>query len=853
MAKKTGASAENSYELWKKDGARNPTLLSYLGDEETVVVPRCGRLDDNCFAGKHVRELHFTAMDSIRFWENKPMPGLEDVRKIVCHYNSPAGSFMPLNAFLIRMPGIEEIEVVSEKENQLILWRGIPQMQKTVYIRDPNCIRLTIYGADDEGLHTDKLRLIMPRLNPAKADNPAGRAAVLYSFLEERKAYAAAEETYMKSMKRNVPGWLPAFMELNFPESVCDALFRAVQPLKKDQYDKLLEAAEQTKNTYMAARIVEEREKHVDREAEERREERRLNYDLDHPFSARNMRQDWDWKILPDKTAVLTVCKMEETETIAVPPEVAGKTVTGLGDELFRGRKELKTVELPDTIRTIGAACFAQTGLVSFEAPADLTYIGDSALCYCAMKSFTVPERMHCVPDGLLAFSQVENVVIHDGVEEIRDFAFAGCENLRHIHLPSGLETVGEGAFQKSGLEEIRLPGSIKHIHIQAFKDCENLKHVDLSDFNDGSEGSGENSASFHEIPAQCFFQCTGLQKIELPRCIRKIGNAAFAKSALEEIVLNEGLEKMDVQAFSDCNNLRRIVLPLSMRRIGDQAFRSSGLQEICLNEGLEIIDGSAFADCEKLEHVVISGDGLKESRENQLPESLKGTGAGLFKGCSSLTSFRWPKALRFIPQRCFSQSALETICIPETVESIGNGAFSKCRALSAAGTDPVPGSGLLEISSQVRRIVSDAFRTCNSIRHLVFRERDADSELQLGIGAFLSSGLTEVVIPAFVREIPDGLFDNCSDLKNCVLPEGITTIGKRAFKSTALHEMILPSTVTCIGTEAFKDCRELVHLKLPEGMIKQGFTVNGTTIVSPFKKKPKKKSPQNGFQLHGN
>lgn len=45
-------------------------------------------------------------------------------------------------------------------------------------------------------------------------------------------------------------------------------------------------------------------------------------------------------------------------DTIAIPEEINGKTVSQIGERLFEGNEEVKTVILPKTIRTIGNSAF---------------------------------------------------------------------------------------------------------------------------------------------------------------------------------------------------------------------------------------------------------------------------------------------------------------------------------------------------------------------------------------------------------------------------------------------------------------------------------------------------------------
>ena len=81
--------------------------------------------------------------------------------------------------------------------------------------------------------------------------------------------------------------------------------------------------------------------------------------------------------------------------------------------------------------------------------------------------------------DNLFAgHKEITSIHIPDTVTDMGEFLFDGCENLRHIELPSNLTTLWGYTFCRSGLEEVVLPDGLKSLPPFAFKDCKNLKRV---------------------------------------------------------------------------------------------------------------------------------------------------------------------------------------------------------------------------------------------------------------------------------------------------------------------------------------------------------------------------------------
>lgn len=123
---------------------------------------------------------------------------------------------------------------------------------------------------------------------------------------------------------------------------------------------------------------------------------------------------------------------------------------------------------------------------------------------------------------------------------------------------------------------------------------------------------------------------------------VTKIGENAFAGSAVTSVSMPEGITSIGQYAFSGCQNLESVTLPETLTTLGSDAF----------------------SGCQNLESVA-------------LPESLTTLGGSAFKSCSSLKAVKIPSKVTAIPDDCFYDcSSLESVTIPEGVATIGSGAF---------------------------------------------------------------------------------------------------------------------------------------------------------------------------------
>ena len=140
-------------------------------------------------------------------------------------------------------------------------------------------------------------------------------------------------------------------------------------------------------------------------------------------------------------------------------------------------------------------------------------------------------------------------------------------------------------------------------------------------------------------------------------------------KSAFGEIIIPEGVEKIEACAFEDCCHVTKITMPDTINDLGSTGVfrRCTSLESIILSENIDWLTSDCFSECVRLQSI-------------KIPQNVKKISSDCFSGCVKL----------------------ETIHLPQSIDTIDSGTFENCLSLNS-----------ITIPKSVKKIYSEAFVLC--------------------------------------------------------------------------------------------------------------------------------------------
>ena len=639
--------------------------------------------------------------------------------------------------------------------------------------------------------------------------------------------------------------------------------------------------------------------------------------------------------------------------------------VTSIPRQCFLGCTSLDQVTIPGSVKEIGHFAFYNCSSMSslniqngvetilnnaFEAcsslqavviPASVSTISGNVFSFCtSMEAIMVDnENMHyrsqygvlfnADMDTLISFPNMSttNYSVPASVKVIGYNSFISCTNLNLVMLPEGVTTIETGAFAYcENLISFQIPSSVSQIGPRALSSCLALTSIDVTAGNQNymtDDGvlytiDGKRLVQYpcarpdkhysilntaDSIGYEAFSESVYLKSVYVPSGIKTLYEYTFSYSNVERVVIDEGLETIGTNAFAGCSQLKSVYLPSTLRQIDELAFQvDTEVEEITfagttpptignyafhgvgyyvddpvtiyvpagasssynsvdwkssyfitnvtevspLGSGVEFtVDSLKYKTTDTDLNAMVSGAtttsiydlGLapKVSYQGNLctvtkignnscyncnkvtkirvPFTVTTLDSYAFYGCSRVKKLILNEGLRTIGSFSLSHiNQLTKVDIPASVDSINGTAFNYDMALRYINVpdnnDKYTSLDGVLFSKDKKVLVSfpDAYGTSYTAPYGV---------QTIGVSALRgASALEQVALPPTLRQISSYAFFDGAALTSFVVPEGVTLVDHNAFNScTSMSDVEFPSTLTELGYNAFYNVPDLSSL----------------------------------------
>ncbi len=261
--------------------------------------------------------------------------------------------------------------------------------------------------------------------------------------------------------------------------------------------------------------------------------------------------------------------------------------ITVISEEMFKSCSSLKSISIPSTVAAIGKEAFMNSGLTSVSLPSGIMSIGLNAFMSCgALEEISIYSNSYYkTVDGCLYTADGATLVQYP----------AGKTDASYSVL-SGTERIGNGAFALCDyIETVSMPSSVTAIDAYAFYDCALLETAAIPDY-------------VTAIGSMAFAKCPNLKTVIIPSEVTSYDNA-FVGSGVESVVIENGVSVISPKAFKDCTSLCSVTIPSSVTTIGVGAFDGcSALTVLTVPESVTNIGNGAFLGCNDITLYVKNG-----------------------------------------------------------------------------------------------------------------------------------------------------------------------------------------------------------------------------------------------------
>lgn len=467
--------------------------------------------------------------------------------------------------------------------------------------------------------------------------------------------------------------------------------------------------------------------------------------------------------ILPDTLEIIgdnVFDGCENLQEIIIP-----NSVTSIGESAFNNCSSLTSVTLGNSITSIGYGAFKYcSSLTSITIPDSVTTIGKYAFLGCSgLTSFTVPKNVISMEN---AFEQCVNLTtIYWNAKSVTESLNGSTsplgsarEQITSISFGNTVECIPKSLCDGSKLTSLVIPSNVKIINDYAFAGNNNLQDIVLHDDIQWVGSNAFSGTKWYEDQTNIEQDYIYIGKV-LYRVEPNVRNAI--------VNIKDGTLGISPNAFSAAYEQNIIYIPKSVKRIGSYALSPY------MNQHEEVRYAGSITDWNNIQFDLYPFGGVKKFYSNDV----------------DIDNLTLPNVETINKYAYGNASFIKSVTIPENVKNISYGTFENCPEITS-------------IHWNAKEINDSEF----------YRDRTAFSHIAKQITSFTFGDKVQI--------IPEWLCYGMSNLKEIIIPEGVTQIRMYAFANCHQVEYIkLPSTLNHVSSFAFTQCSHVTSIDIPKNV----------------------------------
>ncbi|MCQ2753012.1 MAG: leucine-rich repeat domain-containing protein, partial [Bacilli bacterium] len=438
----------------------------------------------------------------------------------------------------------------------------------------------------------------------------------------------------------------------------------------------------------------------------------------------------------------------------SIPDAIDGINVVSIGDGVFSGNEDITSVTLPKSLTNIGNSAFnGCKNLETIEIPSTLENIGDYAFQGCAnLESIDLPSSLTNIREGAFRnCSKLATVTLapSSSLANIGKYAFYGCSKIEgEFVFPSSLTSIGMSAFSNCGNIRVVIPNSVTSIGGHAFSRVSGVVCCEAKEKPEGWDDTWAKDTSGN--PVRVYWDATEfgqesdfkfvanktetqiydynneptITDLVIPSTLKgktvvNIGTDSFTDSTFTHVHIPDTVKSIENIAFYNCHNLKEIYIPGGVEKMGNNVF------------------GITFSSAKRVEHIYCEAPtipegwdpfwvdtgfpvtwGVQRKQSSDFEYVVVDNNAHIIRYIGNNKEVTIPETLDNIPVTSLggvfaNNLTIEKVTLPNTITSIGCGAFSGCTNLetinltSYGDSDPLPAATDGVFTDTVQFIVS--------------------------------------------------------------------------------------------------------------------------------------------------